>query len=605
MTTGLRMGIGRISQHALGAFRSAQQTALWLGFAIAWLPSGRTHASVEITAVVVDGHEVPLPQPAASVGEPVPIRIPSTARQVIFRFRGERSLETPPKAGGPLPAVEPRAARLRFRLDGYDTGWRDAPASARAMLHFGDGTGAVIGGDAATMPGESAGWRGTPEASPFISYELIATAPAGAVHVMASFLTHNAEQVVGSLGIDDIVLRIGDSGKPDSLHRFTPLDLDSGGPTPRTTPNGWFRPGSRPEMSVVRRRSQPEPHSILAIEDDDPTRFGNWSMSNGSRLSVAEGDTVWLTWTAAHSFGLGGTLTAYYGRLKPGSYWFRVGAFLPGSGSTGVEASIPVVVVPPLWMRRDVWAAAVAAAAAGLGLAGRAIATRRLARRLEELERSHALERERSRIARDLHDEIGAKLTEIAMRADTVRSEVDGIARPEVVQLAGGIWQIAADLVRSVDAIVWAVNPAHDTLDRFAAYLVQSTEQFLDAAGIAMRFQIPEDLPPVPLDGTVRHSLFLAVREAENNAVKHSGCTTMTIALTLTDGLLEIVIADNGKGFDPHDPKATPDRSGLTNMRQRMEEIGGHCAIDTGIGRGTAVRLTLPLPAVLPPRGPS
>jgi signal transduction histidine kinase len=79
----------------------------------------------------------------------------------------------------------------------------------------------------------------------------------------------------------------------------------------------------------------------------------------------------------------------------------------------------------------------------------------------------------------------------------------------------------------------------------------------------------------------------------------------MTISLTLTDGLLEIVIADNGKGFDPHDPKATPDRSGLTNMRQRMEEIGGHCAIDTGIGRGTAVRLTLPLPAVLPPRGPS
>ena len=499
--------------------------------------------------------------------------------------------------------MEPRAARLRFRLDGHDTNWRDATASARAMLHFGDTTGAVIGGDNTLMPGESAGWRGSPEASPFAQYELVATAPVGSVNAFASFLTHNAEQVVGSLGIDDVALRIVNAEHPDSLHRLTPLDLDA--TSPLATPKGWDRPGSRPEMSVVRFRGQPEPHPILVIEDDDPTRFGNWSMERRPQLAVAAGDTVRLTWTAAHSFGLGGSLTAAYGRLRPGSYWFRVGAFLPGGGSTGVEASLPVIVVPPLSMRPEIWALAAVALAAGVGLAGRAIATRRLARRLEELERSHALERERSRIARDLHDEIGAKLTEIAMRADTVQSEVDGIARPEVVQLAGGIWQIAADLVRSVDAIVWAVNPAHDTLDRFAAYLVQSTEQFLDAAGIAMRFQIPEDLPSVPLDGTTRHSLFLAAREAENNAVKHSDCTTMTIALTLTDGLLEIVIADNGRGFDPHDPKATPDRSGLANMQRRMEEIGGRFAIDSSIGRGTAVRLSLPLPAVPPPRGPS
>jgi signal transduction histidine kinase len=79
----------------------------------------------------------------------------------------------------------------------------------------------------------------------------------------------------------------------------------------------------------------------------------------------------------------------------------------------------------------------------------------------------------------------------------------------------------------------------------------------------------------------------------------------MTISLTLADGLLEIVITDNGKGFDPHDQKATPDRSGLTNMRRRMDEIGGRFAIDTIIGRGTTVRLALPLPAVPPPRGPS
>jgi signal transduction histidine kinase len=463
----------------------------------------------------------------------------------------------------------------------------------------------MIGGEQALLPGESPGWTGLPETSDFVPQELSAVAPPGATGVVFSILSHNAEQVVGSIAIDDVILRVDRAGEPADARPLTPLEVDEEARSGRTNPLGWIRPGTRPDMSLVRTRRGPAPHPVLVIVDDDPTRFGNWSTVKPNEIEVRPGDRVTASWTAAYSFGIGGTAAASYPALTAGTYWFRVATFTAGGEATGDEASLSVVVVPPWHMRRDVWVAAAAVAAAGLLLAGRAIATRRLARRLEELERSHALERERSRIARDLHDEIGAKLTEIAMRADTVRSEVDGIARPEVVQLAGGIWQIAADLVRSVDAIVWAVNPAHDTLDRFAAYLVQSTEQFLDAAGIAMRFQIPEDLPAVPLDGTIRHSLFLAAREAENNAVKHAGCTTMTISLTFNDGLLEIVIADNGKGFDLHDPKATPDRSGLTNMRRRMEEIGGHFAIDTGIGRGTAVRFTLPLPAVLPLRGPS
>jgi signal transduction histidine kinase len=495
--------------------------------------------------------------------------------------------------------------RLRFRLDGGDPVWRDLPASGRALLQFVAADGAMIGGEQALFPGESPGWTGLPETSEFVPQELSAVAPPGTTGVVFSILSHNAEQVVGSIAIDDVILRVDRAGESAEARPLTPLEVDEEALSGRTNPRGWIRPGTRPDMSLVRTRRGPAPHPVLVIVDDDPTRFGNWSTAKPNEIEVRPGDRVTASWTAAHSFGIGGTAAASYPALTAGTYWFRVATFTAGGEATGDEASLSVVVVPPWHMRRDVWVAAAAAAAVGLLLAGRAIATRRLARRLEELERSHALERERSRIARDLHDEIGAKLTEIAMRADTVRSEVDGIARPEVVQLAGGIWQIAADLVRSVDAIVWAVNPAHDTLDRFAAYLVQSTEQFLDAAGIAMRFQIPEDLPPVPLDGTVRHSLFLAVREAENNAVKHSGCTTMTIALTPTDGLLEIVITDNGKGFDPHDQKATPDRSGLTNMRRRMEEIGGHFAIDTSIGRGTTVRLALPLPAVPPPRGPS
>ncbi|MFM1996805.1 MAG: hypothetical protein RLZZ111_1192, partial [Planctomycetota bacterium] len=439
--------------------------------------------------------------------------------------------------------------------------------------------------------------RGVAERSDFQPHALVATAPAGAAIVEVSFLSHNAEQVVGCLAVDDIALRVERPGAAAKVHALLPHNLDLDALGPHFIPAGWHRPGSKPDMSTVRIRTVPEPHPVLFILDDDPTRFGNWATNRGPAVPVQPGDRVTLSWSAAYSFGSGGTGAAGYAGLAPGSYWFRVGAFRANGEAAGDEASLQVIVPAPLSRRPEVWAVAGTALAAGGLLLARTLSARRLKRRLEALEQAHSLERERSRIARDLHDEIGAKLTEIAMRADAVRSEVADIARPEAVGLADGIWRIAADLVRSVDAIVWAVNPAHDTLDRFAAYLVQSTEQFLDAAGVSMRFAVPEELPHEPLPGMVRHALFLAVREAQNNAVKHARCTTMTLGLSIAPGTLEIVVADDGRGFDPHAPGDAVDHLGLDNMRRRMEEIGGRCTIHSAAGRGTVVTFTLPLPA--------
>jgi signal transduction histidine kinase len=290
---------------------------------------------------------------------------------------------------------------------------------------------------------------------------------------------------------------------------------------------------------------------------------------------------------------------ARYRDLPPGTYWFRAALFRPNGEPTGVETSLAIEVPMPWQQRPEVWLAGIVlGAAAAFGIA-RTMALRRMKRRLEEVERAHALERERTRIARDLHDEIGAGLTEIAMQNFWVHREMQGAAPSATLDRVEKARQSAVDLVRSVDAIVWAVNPANDTLDRFVPYLTHSIEQFLDAAGVRLRIDVPDDVPPVPLAGAVRHSLFLVAREAVNNAVKHAGPAAVSLTVAIAGGRLSLTIEDDGRGFEADRLMAGANpaqRSGLHNMRRRVEELGGCFAIRSRPGGGTAVVVDVLLP---------
>lgn len=549
--------------------------------------SSAAHAAptLEVTAVAIDGVE-------RTVAETV--QVPSSTGSVTFSFRETKST---PSMGDD--------ARLRYRLDGRDTEWRDLPGAGRTLLWFVDKEGLVVAGLDEPITGETKGWTGDVETSTFVPQSLTAVAPEGAFGVVVSFLSHSGEKVVGCLGIDDIRLTRERAGAEPQVLQLSPLEFDDQDIRPMALPTGWQRVGTRPELSTVRIRTTPEPHPILVLDDDDVRRFGNWTVAGRVLPETQPGDRVTLSWTTAHSFGAGGDGTATYEGLAPGRYRFRVGAFRPDGTGPERETTLDIVLVPPFHQRRDVWAVGATGLVAAGVFAGRSIAARRMKRKLETLERANALERERARIARDLHDEIGAALTEIAMQADAVRHEVEDVASPEAMQLTDGICRSAVALVRSVDAIVWAVNPANDTLNRFAAYLVQSTEQFLDAAGLSMRFQVPSPLPATPLAGTVRHRLLLAVREALNNVVKHAQARSVTLSLRLADGMLEIDVDDDGAGFDLARPPADPEHDGLDNMRQRMREIGGTCAIETAPGRGTRVRLELPWPPESTPGAPA
>jgi signal transduction histidine kinase len=219
---------------------------------------------------------------------------------------------------------------------------------------------------------------------------------------------------------------------------------------------------------------------------------------------------------------------------------------------------------------------------------------RRSQRQIRRLEQESAVAAERARIARDIHDELGASLTKIHKLAELL--ERHGGARSEVDALSQSISHTARDTIQTMDEIVWAVNPKNDTLKEMADYLVFFTEDFLKPSGLACELDVPLNLPDIFITAEVRHNLFMVVKEVLNNAVKHAAASRIKFGLSYVAGRLEMKIADDGRGFRLAE-KAKTTGDGLENMQRRMQAIGGELTLNSEPTRGTTVQLQLLLPA--------
>ncbi|MDB6173854.1 MAG: hypothetical protein JWL59_3165 [Chthoniobacteraceae bacterium] len=206
-----------------------------------------------------------------------------------------------------------------------------------------------------------------------------------------------------------------------------------------------------------------------------------------------------------------------------------------------------------------------------------------------------AVDRERARIARDLHDDLGAMLTEITMLASgrTVRNE----APERVEQSFAAIAKKARASVEALDLIIWAINPVQDTLESLVNYTVAFTREYLENAGIVLRIKISTPLPKRVLDSATRHHLFCSIKEVLNNAVRHANATEIVLSIESKEERLQVSLADNGRGFSP---TSINPGNGLRNLRARMAEVGGSFTVQPGPAGGTVILLTLPLPCLLP-----
>jgi signal transduction histidine kinase/ligand-binding sensor domain-containing protein len=292
---------------------------------------------------------------------------------------------------------------------------------------------------------------------------------------------------------------------------------------------------------------------------------------------------------------------APYGYLPPGNYTFRVIACNNDELWNERGASLAFTTLPYFWQTWWFEVLALALGAAAVGVAVIWVMRSRVRRKLEQLERQRALERERARIARDIHDDLGASLTRISMLSQSVRAEVEN--QDQAADDLDQIYSTARELTRAMDEIVWAVNPKHDTLDSLVTYLGRFAQNFLSAAGIRCRLDVPVHLPSWALTAEVRHNVFLAFKEALHNVVKHARATEVRVSLQLLSHGFALVVADNGRGFEwdalkvrtngPGDNLRSAAGNGLANMQKRLEEIEGGCEWETAPGEGTRVKFVV------------
>jgi signal transduction histidine kinase/ligand-binding sensor domain-containing protein len=315
----------------------------------------------------------------------------------------------------------------------------------------------------------------------------------------------------------------------------------------------------------------------------------NFSAPKGAQLGVRfryqlEGRDK--NWTDA-----GTERVAHYTKLTPGKFIFRVIACNEDGVWNETGAAVPVTVEPPFW--RTPWFIAAAILFFIGALAGTIylISTAKLKRQLRALRQKELLEKERSRIARDLHDQLGANLTQVALLGELAEADKD--LPGEVAQHAQQISAAARETTRSLDEIVWAVNPSNDTLESLANYACKYAQDYFALAGVRYRVELPVRLPTELIPPEVRHNVFLAFKEAVNNVVKHAHATEARVKLQLEPGKFVFSIADNGRGLGDVAEKKL--RNGLKNMRRRLADVHGEFEISPGETGGTVVQLTVPI----------
>ncbi len=204
------------------------------------------------------------------------------------------------------------------------------------------------------------------------------------------------------------------------------------------------------------------------------------------------------------------------------------------------------------------------------------------------LQREHALDRERGRIARDIHDDLGTSLTRISVLAENATTQPCELAQAK--EYLSTVRDIAQEMTCTMDEIVWAINPSHDSLDSLATYFGSYAAQAAKEAGLRCRLDLPMLLPGWKLSAEKRHHLFLAFKEAVGNVLKHAHATEMKVGLTATADGFELFVEDNGRGLtNGLGVAGSQSGNGLANMRHRMTQVNGTFHIDSPACGGTRI----------------
>jgi signal transduction histidine kinase len=505
---------------------------------------------------------------------------------------------------GPTAASSKLPIRFRYHLAGYETAWHDIDSSMRFVIHFWDAQRQPVGSADFPAHGDSPGWTGKVESSLFVERRETVIVPDRCKIARIWIPSGGNPDTVGIYVIGDIKATKLSQGPHDDEKLLLFDDFESGKDldNPLGVPDGWVRDGTSLAIAKIVRTGPGRHSHALALIDDSPDKFGAWDTWSNNWLSVKSGEKLLLEWKEMYSIGANRAEDVEYRDLPVGEYRFIVQPVSVFGQPAGEESVLPFQVVPPLYRQRWFLGMVLLVSAGALAGMARYVFWRRLQRKLERMEFQRTVERERSRIAQDIHDDLGTRLTRVSLLSEAARRDA-GLSAANLPTL-DEISSTAKEMTRALDEIVWAVDPQQDSLDSLVCYLEDTTQDMMRIAGIKCRFSFPTQLPAWTILPDVRHHTFLAFNEALNNVAKHSQATEVKVDLELGPGYFILSLADNGRGFNlPSMAEAGPEKkmvnkpqsSGLLNLRRRLKEINGKIEIYSRPGSGTKISFWLPI----------
>ena len=482
------------------------------------------------------------------------------------------------------------ASRVQYKLEGFDRDWRELSGIMRLTLYFFDGKHNVTQIRNFDAKGSSQGWNTSWENSPLVSRCERVNVPAETKLLHILLASGGVAEAVGIMAIDDIRIVVQGTNEvlfSDTFEKGKNMDAVDG------TPVGWRKLGWNKDILAVLHTNQPggSTNHLLGVVDSNAFSRAEWRYDIPLDGAKYAGTPLEIEWKELYSVGEAIPSAIVYEYIPPGTYRLRLRIVSPMGEVVKEEETlsfeIPIVFWKTIWF----WLLCTAGLCLTVMFIVRRILQERWKRKLDLVERQRMLEQERTRIAQDIHDEVGANLTRIGLLAQSIQE-----AEPDnTCALAKEIGRTSSMLILTMSEIVWAINPQNDNLEGLINYLGRFAQQFLSDAKIRCRIKLPEDVTSEKFSADARRHTFLVFKEILNNIVRHSHAQEVHADIRIEEKQVVFIVTDNGCGFNPPaDHQKGLGGNGLQNMRRRVEALGGEISITSEKGKGTCVQFSVP-----------
>lgn len=511
---------------------------------------GRGQSADAVIDVFFDQSSVPVENGAATGSRP--------ASEVAFR-------------------VSPRSPRIRYRLAGLEEQWHTQTDSAHFTVRFIDRDGRHIVHKNFAAIGESDGWNGSIEGARFTPRRAIVIAPPDAEFFSIVLSSAGAPTAVGAYAVKGISVASVSDG--DGEGAFAMIDSR----VPGSSSSVWKKSGIQPGLaSALHLDDQAGRSPVLCIIDDDITGHADWATAP----IAVPGRHLEVRWDEAYSIGGSGAFLVSYPRLPPGSYRFVVENLSVLGRPMGATSAVSVTIPRPYWQLWWFWPLAIGCSGLVIGLWISHLVRKRINRHLRH---AQLIADERLRIARDLHDGLGTRLSHISLIGAHAEGRVtDKQARAMFREIAN----LSGELVRALSETVWMLNSNNDDLEALVDFLCRLASDLCGLVGIRCRIDALAVKEGQAISHDFRHHISLSVKELLNNALKHSQASEVKLRIWMERSVLHIAVSDDGVGL----PEGCRTRgNGLESVAHRMHAIRGSCCFEALEPSGLRVLLTAPV----------